>query len=173
MEKGPVSEIRDLSSLRVGATRLAGSPTKWVATSKQLIVTWHCSIINCRARSTLRAPFRMAVPPVLSSTSAEYSLQEVEGCTMIYASVSLRRLRRVHVAYLQVGLTSLDCCIALALDCRIALALDCRTASVCLGKGPCRGKRAGRNVARARVPRKVMTSPTERIPNWVSMHVEL
>jgi hypothetical protein len=23
----------------------------------------------------------MAVPPVLSSTSAEYSLQEVEGCT--------------------------------------------------------------------------------------------
>jgi hypothetical protein len=40
------------------------------------------AIMNCRARSTLRAPFRMAVPPVLSSTSAEYSLQEVKGCTM-------------------------------------------------------------------------------------------
>ena len=103
----------------------------------------------------------MAVPPVLSSTSAEYNLQEVKVRTMIYASVSLRRLRRVHVAYLQVGLTSLDCCIALALDCRIAFALDCRIAAVCLGKGSCRGKRAGRNVARARVPRKVMTSSTE------------
>jgi hypothetical protein len=50
----------------------------WVATTKQLIV----SRINCRARSTLRALLRMAVPPVLSSTSAEYSLQEVKGCTM-------------------------------------------------------------------------------------------
>ena len=38
---------------------------------KQMIVP----TIICRARSTLRALFRMAVPPVLSSTSAEYSLQ--------------------------------------------------------------------------------------------------
>jgi hypothetical protein len=58
-------------------------------------VTWGCPEVTrvhvkqmilptiiCRARSTLRAPFRMAVPPVLSSTSAEYSLQEVKGCTM-------------------------------------------------------------------------------------------
>ena len=34
----------------------------------------------------------MAVPPVLSSTSAEYSLQEVKGCTNINASVSATEL---------------------------------------------------------------------------------
>ena len=124
---------------------------------KQMIVP----TIICRARSTLRALLRMAVPPVLSSTSAEYSLQEVKGCTSIYASVSLRGLRRVHVAYLQVGLACLDCCTALALACRIALAVDCRIAGVCPGKGSCRGKRAGRDVVRAGVPRTVMTSSTE------------
>ena len=37
-------------------------------TSDNSFVPWHCSIINCWARSTLRALLRMAVPPVLSST---------------------------------------------------------------------------------------------------------
>jgi hypothetical protein len=35
----------------------------------------------------------MAVPPVLSSTSAEYSLQELEGCTMRPASVECHKVR--------------------------------------------------------------------------------
>ena len=78
--------------------------------------------------------------------------------------MGLRRLRRVHVAYLQVGFACLDRCTALALACRIAFALDCRIGAVCPGKGPCRGKRAGRNVARAGVPRNVMTLFTERSP---------
>ncbi len=56
---------------RVSVT--SGCPEVTRVHVKQMIVP----TIICRARSTLRALFRMAVPPVLSSTSAEYSLQEV------------------------------------------------------------------------------------------------
>ena len=59
---------------------------------KQMIVP----TIICRARSTLRALFRMAVPPVLSSTSAEYSLQEVKGRTNIDASVRCHRVSELE-----------------------------------------------------------------------------
>ena len=60
-----------------------GTPVTWGETRScnVHVKTINCLrdivIINCRTRSTLRALFRMAVPPVLSSTSAEYSLQEV------------------------------------------------------------------------------------------------
>jgi hypothetical protein len=84
------------------------------------------------------------------------------GGTNIYASV--RCLRRVHVA--QVAFACLDRRITLSLDCRIAFALDCRIASVCLAKDHAAG-----NGQECRV-RNIMTSPTERSPNWTSRQFE-
>jgi hypothetical protein len=72
----------------MGPPRYVGLPRSHESSRR----TINCSTINCRARSTLRALLRMAVPPVLSSTSAEYSLQEVKGRTRIDASVRCHRV---------------------------------------------------------------------------------
>ena len=83
MKRLPILRFQSFCSHFLGQPLLrGGDPKLRVFTSRQSYFTWHCSIINCWARSTLRALLRMAVPPVLSSTSAEYSLQEVKGCTM-------------------------------------------------------------------------------------------
>jgi hypothetical protein len=48
----------------MGPPRYVGLPRSHEGSRR----TIHCSTIKCRARSTLRALLRMAVPPVLSST---------------------------------------------------------------------------------------------------------
>jgi hypothetical protein len=53
-----------------GSPRYVGLPRSHESSRR----TINCSTINCRARSTLRALLRMAVPPVLSSTYSMYRL---------------------------------------------------------------------------------------------------
>ena len=84
MKRLPILWFRSFCSHFLGQLLLrGGDPKLRVFTSRQSYVTWHCSIINCWARSTLRALLRMAVPPVLSST---------------YRVVSSRQLRRLTIA---------------------------------------------------------------------------
>ena len=74
LNEGHVSRNRDLSSLKVGVP----PPQRDVNFDNcfsMVVISDH------QARSTLRAPFRMAVPPVLSSTFSETGGQESITCT--------------------------------------------------------------------------------------------